>query len=171
VLIVLSGLPCTGKSDLAVRIAPVLGAAMFSVDPIESAILRAGIARTFETGVAAYLVAESLADLHLSHGGTAIVDAVCSVEWAKALWRELAARHVTALRVIECKCSNEAVHRERLAARRRGMAFAEPSWADVEQRRTEYVPWPTVVDEPVLVLDAIEAPEDNARQALSWLGR
>jgi predicted kinase len=165
VLIVVSGLPCTGKSELAARIAPALGAPIFSVDPIESAILRAGIARTFETGVAAYLVAEALAGAQLSRGGTAIIDAVSSVEWAKTLWRELAARHATALRVIECRCSNEVVYRERLAARDRGMAFAEPTWTELEARRAEYVPW----TEPVLVVDAIDALDDNARRGLVWL--
>jgi hypothetical protein len=57
-----------------------------------------------------------------------------------------------ALRVIECTCTNEAVHRERLAKRDRGMAFDEPTWASIEQRRAEYVPW----REPVLVIDAME---------------
>jgi len=164
-LIVISGLPGTGKSSLADRIAAALVVPIFSVDPIESAILRAGIARSFETGLAAYLVAEVGAGSHLAHGGTAIIDAVSSVEYSKQMWRELAARHGTALRVIECTCTDEAVHRERLAKRDRGMAFDEPTWESIEQRRAEYVPW----REAVLVIDAMEPIEANARRALEWL--
>ena len=43
-LIVFSGLPGTGKSELAQRIGRRLRIPVLSVDPIESAILRAGIA-------------------------------------------------------------------------------------------------------------------------------
>jgi hypothetical protein len=48
---------------------------------IESAILRAGVAPSFETGLAAYLVVEALSDAQLGWGHDAIVDAVNAVEW------------------------------------------------------------------------------------------
>ena len=57
-LIVLSGMPGTGKSAIADGIASARRAPVFSVDPIESEIVRAGIPASFETGLAAYLVAE-----------------------------------------------------------------------------------------------------------------
>jgi hypothetical protein len=50
VLIVLSGLPGTGKSTVADGIARALRLPVLSVDPLESAILRAGIAPSFKTG-------------------------------------------------------------------------------------------------------------------------
>lgn len=164
-LIVISGLPSTGKSTLADRVAAALVAPVLSVDPIESAILRATIPRSFETGLAAYLVAETIADAHLAHGGTAIIDAVSSVEFSKQMWRDVAVRRAVPLRVIECVCTNETVHRERLARRNRGMAFDEPTWADIERRRAEYVPW----RESVLVVDAMEPVEANARRAMEWI--
>ena len=58
-LIVLSGLPGTGKSAVADGIARALRLPVLSVDPLESAILQAGIPPSFETGLAAYLVAET----------------------------------------------------------------------------------------------------------------
>ena len=57
-LIAMSGLPGSGKSTIAEGIARRLSIPILSVDPIESAIITAGIARSFETGLAAYLVAE-----------------------------------------------------------------------------------------------------------------
>jgi predicted kinase len=164
-LIVVSGLPGTGKSTLAERIATALGAVVCSVDPIESAMLRAGLPRSFETGLAAYYVAEAVAGAQLARGGIAIIDAVSSVEYAKQMWRELAARHAAPLRVIECTCSDPVVHRARVAARDRGLAVGEPTWTAIEERRAEYVAW----REPVFSADAIEPIESNAARALAWL--
>ncbi len=129
-LIVFSGLPGTGKSELAQNIGRQLRLPVFSVDPIESAILRAGIAPGFETGLAAYLVVEGLADSQLELGQNAIVDAVNAVEPAKAMWRKVANKHRVTMKVIECFCSDERLHRERLAKRHRGLAenFREPTW-------------------------------------------
>jgi predicted kinase len=53
VLIVFTGLPGTGKSTLALAVGRALGVPVLSVDPIESAMLRAGVVRSFETGLAA----------------------------------------------------------------------------------------------------------------------
>ena len=60
-LIVVSGLPGTGKSALADRLGRHLPAAVLSVDPIEAAILRSGFEQTFETGLAAYEVVATVA--------------------------------------------------------------------------------------------------------------
>jgi predicted kinase len=166
-LLVLSGLPGTGKSALARELGRRLRIAVFSADPIESAILRAGIAPSFETGLAAYLIIEALADAQLLLGQSAIVDAVNAVEPARDMWRRLAAGHGAALRIVECCCSDEALHRERLRDRHRGLAegFREPTWDDVVRRRLEYTPWP----EPHLVVDAVSPCEHNARRVLAWL--
>jgi predicted kinase len=166
-LLVLSGLPGTGKSELAQRLGGRLRIPVLSVDPIESAILRAGIEPGFATGLAAYLVVEALADSQLSLGQSVIVDAVNAVEPAKDMWRKLATRHGAALEIVECRCSDEALHRERLEARRRGLAanFREPTWDDIQERRIEYTPW----TEPLLVVDAIASSESNVDRVLAWL--
>lgn len=166
-LLVLSGLPGTGKSELARGIGRRLRVPVLSVDPIESAILRAGIAPGFATGLAAYLVVEALADSQLSLGQNVIVDAVNAVEAAKDMWRKLAAKHGVALAIVECCCSDEALHRARLETRRRGLAanFREPTWDDIQKRRVEYTPWA----EPLLVVDAIASRESNVDRVLAWL--
>jgi predicted kinase len=166
-LLVLSGLPGTGKSELAEQIGRRLRIPIFSVDPVESAILRAGIEPGFVTGLAAYLVVEALVDAQLRLGQDAIVDAVNAVAPAKEMWRKLAARHSTPLQIIECCCSDEGLHRARLGSRRRGLAenFREPTWEDVHLRRREYVPW----TEPLLVVDSVASWESNLERVLAWL--
>lgn len=163
-LIVLSGLPGTGKSAIANGVARVRRLPVLSVDPIESAIVRAGIAASFETGLAAYVVAETLADACLTTGLDPVIDAVNSVEPARDMWRALASRHGVELRIIECVL-DETLVRARITGRDRELAIVEPSWADVEHRRAEWTPWP----EPHLTLDAAEAIEVNVARALAYL--
>jgi predicted kinase len=63
-LIVLSGLPGSGKSTLAAGLSRTLSFPVFSIDPIEAAMWRSGLAKR-STGIAAYDVAIALADEHL----------------------------------------------------------------------------------------------------------
>jgi predicted kinase len=167
VLVVMSGLPGTGKSTLAEALARASALPVFSVDPIESAMLQAGLAPCFETGLAAYLIAQSLADARLSLGQGAIIDAVNAEEPGKDMWRVLGRKHRLPLRIVECVCSDLALHRARLEGRRRGLvpSFREPSWDDVEQRRLAYTPW----TEPVLQVDTA-ASDDALARVLAWLG-
>ena len=164
-LIVLSGLPGTGKSAIAHGISTARGLPVLSVDPIESAIVRSGIPRSFETGLAAYVVAETVADGLLGAGLSPVIDAVNSVEEARAMWRALAARHAVELRIVECVLADEAEHSARLRARDRGLEIPEPSWEDVVERRSEWTPWP----EPHLTVDALDDLHANIARVLSYL--
>lgn len=164
-MVVLSGLPGTGKSTIADAIARAWRLPVLSVDPIESAILRAGVERSFETGFAAYLVAESLADRYLASGVNPVIDAVNSMDEGRDMWRGLARSHGADMRVIECLLGDVRSHQERLSLRDRELAIGEPSSADVERRRSEWRPWP----EPHLTLDAAESAETNIARALAYL--
>lgn len=168
-LILFSGVPGTGKSAVADELGRMLPAPVFSVDPIESAILGAGIERSYTTGLAAYGVAQSLVDTHLALGHTVIADAVNSVEEARTAWRDIADARGARLRVIQCVCSDERLHRERLQARRRNLPpqFREPTWGDVQRRQEEFVPWP---DEH-LVIDSVRPLVDNVTRVLRYIGR
>jgi predicted kinase len=166
-LIVLSGLPGTGKSEIADGVGRALHLPVLSVDPIESAILGAGITRSFETGLAAYVVAQALADRNLAGGLDVVIDAVNSVEPARDMWRGLARKHRATLRIIECVLADPVIQQARLAGRERGLALAEPLWEDVERRRSEWTAWP----EPHLTLEALEPIEANLAKALDYLTR
>jgi len=108
-LIVLSGLPGSGKTVVAESLSRALSVPILSIDSIEAAMWRTGLAKA-ETGVAAYEVARALADENLRLRHTVIVDAVNPVEPPRAAWRNLAAKHRVSLKIIECVCSDETIH-------------------------------------------------------------
>ncbi|QKW21213.1 ATP-binding protein [Kitasatospora sp. NA04385] len=167
-LIAMAGLPGAGKSSVAEELGRRLGAPVVSVDPIEAAMWRAGVARSEPTGLAAYVVAEAVADGVLALGQTVIVDAVNAVAEARAQWRALASRHGVPVAFVEVVCSDPAVHRQRLEGRSRGIeGFAEPAWESVERQRTEFAPW---TDER-LVLDSVVDLPRNIATALAHLPR
>ena len=166
VLVVISGLPGAGKSTLADAVGRELGAPVLSVDPVEAAIWRCGIPRSFETGWAAYEVAAVLAEHQLVLGLTVITDSVSSLEVARNMWRQAAARAGSGLAIIEVICSDENVHRQRLAHRQRDIpGFQEPSWDNVQARRSEWEPW----DDNRLVVDTVRSMDVNVADALGYL--
>ncbi|MCY0955316.1 AAA family ATPase [Streptomyces sp. H27-S2] len=166
-LIVMAGLPGAGKSSVAEGLGRKLAAPVVSVDPIEAAMSRAGVARSQPTGLAAYVVAEAVADGVLALGQTVIVDAVNAVAEERAQWRSLASRRGVPVVFIEVVCSDPAVHRQRLEGRSREIeGFYEPTWETVERRREEFVPWA----DDRLVLDSVIDLSQNISTALGFLG-
>jgi predicted kinase len=166
VLVIVSGLPAAGKSQLADSLGRELGLPVLSVDPIEAAIWRCGIPPSFETGVAAYEVAAVLARHQLELGLSVIVDAVSSLEVARQMWRDAAAATSSPIRVIEVVCSDEAVHRDRLAGRVRDIqGFPEPIWDDVLRRREEWEPW----REERLLVDSLSEHSENVASVREYL--
>lgn len=168
----MAGLPASGKSTIATLLGSRLRAAVVSVDPIESAILTAGIESDQPTGLAAYLVAETIAESVLDTGQSIIVDAVNAVDPAREQWLQLAARQNTALRFVEVVCSDRELHRERLLVRQRSLPhFAEPDWHAVEQSLDEYdTQWAgesgTV---PRITLDTTRPVEENVEAAVAFV--
>ena len=170
-LVAMAGLPGTGKSTIGQVVASRLGIPVVSVDPIESAILQAGIDADQPTGLAAYLVAETLASSVMAPGSSVIVDAVNAVNPAREQWVSLAARHGDAIKFIEVVCSDPEVHRERLEARNRDLPHvSEPTWHAVEQSLDEYDEWSGVSSEVErLTLDSVEPLAANVERALQFL--
>lgn len=149
-LIVMSGLPGTGKSTIAEGIARRTGMPIVSVDPIEAAMWTAGLATT-KTGIAAYTVAQAIAAENLKLGHSVIVDAVNPVQAARNMWRELSVQTHARIFFIQVLCSDEDVHKQRIESRVRNIqGMSEVTWDQVQSRRTEYEPW----TEAPLVLDS-----------------
>jgi predicted kinase len=165
-LIILAGLPGSGKSTLAEALSRHFSLPLFSVDPIEAAMWRGGLPRN-QTGIAAYAVAQALAEEHLRLGHSVVIDAVNPVEVPRAAWRNLAAKCRANLKIIECICANEATHRRRVEARIRGIdGMAEVSWADVEKRGAEYEAW---TDARLTLDTSAQPPERLLAEAVRYL--
>lgn len=161
-LVALTGLPGTGKSMLADALGIALPATVVSVDPVEAALWRAGIHRSEPTGLAAYSVAAAVTESQLRLGHSVVVDAVNAAAPARQVWEMLARGYQVALRVIEVTCSDEALHRRRLAKRTRSAEEPAVTWSDVELLRAEYRSWQA----DGLLIDAADDFEINVRTAI-----
>jgi len=128
---------------------------------------RNGLARS-HTGIAAYDVGAALTDEHLRLGHSVIIDAVNPIEAPREGWRNLAAKYRADLKIIECVCTNDAIHRQRIEARRRNIdEMPEIPWSKVLERRAEYEPW----TDKRLTLDTSDGtPEKLLGDALDHVG-
>jgi predicted kinase len=169
-LISMAGLPGAGKSTIGQVLAARLGLPVVSVDPIESAILRAGIDSDQPTGLAAYLVAEMHAETVISSGRSIIVDAVNAVNPAREQWVNLAARQNEALKFIEVICSDPEVHRARIESRERSLPHLELTWNAVEQSLEDYAEWtgPSAAVARI-TLDSVDPLGVSIERALAFL--
>ena len=164
-LVAMAGLPGSGKSTIAEILAGRLGATVISVDPIEASILRAGIESDQPTGLAAYLVAETMAEQVLISGHSVVVYAVNAVEPARLQWRDLAERCDVKLRVVETVCSDPELHEERLSKRSPLVA----AYA-VEQSTDEYDEWRGACGAlPRITLDTAAPIGTNVETALDFV--
>lgn len=120
-----------------------------------------------QTGIAAYEIAVALAAEHLRLGHSVIIDAVNPVEAARAAWRGLAAKHRATLKIIECVCADEVLHRKRIEARIRSIrGMPDIEWTGVLQRRAEYQAW---TDQRLVLDTSIKTPEQLLAEALDYL--
>jgi predicted kinase len=162
-LMLVSGLPGSGKSTVADGLSRSLSIPVFS---IEAAMWRNGIARD-QTGIAAYEVAAALADEQLRLGHSVIVNAVNPIEAPRQGWRNLAAKYRADLKIIECVCVNETTHRQRIETRIRNIeGVPEIPWSRVLEGRAEYEPW---TGERLTLDTSDDPPEQLLADALNYV--
>ena len=169
-LVAMAGLPGTGKSTIGQVVASRLGIPVVSVDPIESAILQAGIDSDQPTGLAAYLVAETLAERILVTGTGAMIDAVNAVDPAREQWVNLAARLNEPMKFIEVICSDPELHRSRIESWRKSMPHIQLTWNAVEQSFDDYAEWSGDSGAVArITLDSVEPLGVNVDRAIAFL--
>lgn len=165
-LVVLAGLPGTGKTTLARRLVRALGAAYVRIDAIETAVLRCGLARP-PVGPVGYVVAHEIAAATLSLGTPVVVDAVNPVPEARAGWPGLATRTGARLAVCETTLRDPAEHQRRISARLPDLPDQVlPSWDEVLSGG--YVEWDEIRDGGRLVVDMADT-DEGVSNALRYL--
>lgn len=75
-LVVMSGLPGSGKTNLAAALARELRCALVSVDTVERGLHTAGVDPRQPVGLAAYAVANEVVGVQLALGHAVVADAV-----------------------------------------------------------------------------------------------
>lgn len=116
--IIFGGLPGSGKTTIAQRLADRLGACYLRIDSIEQAVRAAQrIPDDRELGPVAYIVACGIAAENLRHGLTVIADSVNPVEASRSAYRQAAHDAGVPFLEVAVLCSDQALHRQRLEDR------------------------------------------------------
>lgn len=138
-LIVFSGLPGTGKTSIATRLAGEMGAVYLRIDSIEQAMRDSGLVRQ-SLDDAGYRVAYAVAEDNLRLGRTVIADSVNPIRLTRDAWVGVAQRGGIAVLEVEVICSDPSEHRRRVESRTRDIAGLRlPTWDEVCSR--EYHTW------------------------------
>ena len=116
-------------------------------------------------GFASYDLMTTLAERQLLLGQSVILDSVASTETIRDTWRQMSKRYSANWRVIECVCSDEAIHRTRLGMRKRNIpGWHKLAWADVEKAKQYYAIW----EDDHLILDMLNPFEENLLKARAY---
>jgi predicted kinase len=160
VLIVVGGLPATGKSTVASALVRRTGFAYVRVDRIEQAIVGSGELRA-PLGPVGYHIAYDVAAEQLRHGVSVVAECVNPLGVTRDAWRDIAAGSGARLLEVELICSDLAAHRMRVQTREVDIPGLDlPSWRQVLDR--DYEPW----DRDHVVLDTAAQPPAAAVETI-----
>ncbi len=158
-LIVLSGLPGTGKTTIARELARELAAVYLRIDSIEQAMRGAGRPVEGEGYSVAYAVAED--NLRLDR----IVIADCVNPWllTRSEWRAVAEQVCVPSLDVEIVCSDAQEHKRRVETRAADITGHRlPTWQEVIER--DYCAW----DSERIVIDTTRlSVEESVRTILA----
>lgn len=162
-LIVIGGLPGTGKSTIAIPLARRICAAYLRIDTIEQALVDSSELPTPPQG-AGHLVGCALAADQLRVGCPTVTECVNPLRMTRDAWRRAAGEHPIA--EVELICSDADEHRRRVETRRSDVpGLVLPTWQQVRGRH--YEPW----DRDHLIIDtATTSVPDAIDRICDYLG-
>ena len=162
VLVVVGGLPATGKSTVATALARRTSAPYLRVDRIEQAIV-AWSTLSHPVGPVGYAVAHAVAGEQLELGLDVIVECVNPTALTRDAWVETAEAAGAELVEVEVICSDTDEHRRRSEVRSSDVeGLLKPTWTAILER--EYEPW---LRRPLIVDTATTAPDSAANTIAS----
>jgi predicted kinase len=139
VLIILAGLPGSGKTTIARELSRALGAVHVRIDSIEQAIRDAGI-MVGDLRDSGYRAGYAIAEDNLRLGRTVVADSVNPLLVSRDAWIEVAQRAQVEAIEVEIECSDREEHRRRVEERLSDLpGLLLPTWEQVVSRA--YDPW------------------------------
>ncbi|MFD6512951.1 AAA family ATPase [Rhodococcus sp. NPDC060176] len=153
-LVVIGGLPATGKSTIARALTRQHQIPYVRIDTIEQALTGSGIADA--SGTAGYIIGYALAAEQLRMGLSVVVECVNPVEVTRDAWSATAQQNSARLLNIEVICSDPDEHRRR--AEQRVVDIPDlvlPTWQEILDR--DYEPWTVerlVLDTAIMNFDS-----------------
>ncbi|MBJ3774130.1 AAA family ATPase [Acuticoccus sp. 2012] len=135
----MSGLPGTGKTTIARRVATSVAGVHLRIDTIEAALKRSvlGIDPAEDAG---YCVGYAVAADNLVGTAMVVADSVNPIALTRDAWAAVARAKRAGLVEVEVICSDPSVHRRRVEGRASDVdGLTLPTWRDVLERT--YEPW------------------------------
>jgi predicted kinase len=162
-IIIIGGIPGTGKTTLAELLSNELGVSLFNKDKLEAAIIRRGLAKKNTLNGVGYELLAELAEGEINQGRSVILDCIASATRVQEFWSNITSQDI---KYIECICSSISLHKERIENRELNIqGWYEITWSDIQSIKETYQPF----SENRLILDSVESLSMNLKKAIDYV--